>query len=360
MKKIFYQSSSVPAMQNVLFSTKEEAVSAPCAEITLVIDTSGLVVNSSFNLDLVKYDEDYQNDQGYSVTFKKHLLHVIQCCRQFCLDSSSLIVDVGCGKGGFVELMRSQGLNAVGYDNTYEGNSSYIRKSFFNSNSHEYGDLLTLRHVLEHVQNPWSFIRELAVANCQRGFLYIEVPDLDWILEKKAYFDLFHEHVNYFRKEDFARCFSTALCTTFSLFDGQYLGVILDLSRVMSCNEIVMVPSSYIESLASSFDFLVDHEMNTYGKLRAYNDLVIWGGSSKGVVFASKAPSNILKKIGYAIDINPVKHDKYMPISGIRIRSAEDGIALLQPDTLVVVMNQNYRDEILALLPADQPYTVLC
>ena len=142
------------------------------------------------------------------------------------------------------------------------------------------------------------------MANCQRGFLYIEVPDLDWILEKKAYFDLFHEHVNYFRKEDFARCFSTALCTTFSLFDGQYLGVILDLSRVMSCNEIVMVPSSYIESLASSFDFLVDHEMNTYGKLRAYNDLVIWGGSSKGVVFASKAPSNILKKIGYAIDIN--------------------------------------------------------
>ena len=48
-----------------------------------------------------------------------------------------------------------------------------------------------------------DFIRDLADANGHKGLLYIEVPDLIWILENHAYYDLFHEHVNYFCARDF-------------------------------------------------------------------------------------------------------------------------------------------------------------
>tara|TARA_B100000674_G_scaffold213068_1_gene174657 strand:- start:15992 stop:17074 length:1083 start_codon:yes stop_codon:yes gene_type:complete len=359
MDKILYKSSSLPAMQNVLFANKEDALSSPRADLSLVMDPTGFVFNAAFDPDLVQYNVDYQNDQGYSDAFKKHLLDVIQLCRQFCLNPSSLVVDVGCGKGGFVDLMRLQGINAVGYDNTYEGNSLYIRKSFFNEDAHEYGDLLTLRHVLEHVQNPWVFIRELAVANGKKGFLYVEVPDLHWILKNHAYYDLFHEHVNYFCAEDFARCFSDALCSTFSLFNGQYLGIILDLSLVLDCNDPIIAPQSYHKYLVSSFNSLREHEIIAYDKALSCNNLVIWGGASKGVVFAAKAPKNVSDKFLFAIDINPNKAHKFMPLSGVEVLQPQQGLELLKPDDTVMIVNPNYEEEIVSCLPHDHPYQVL-
>lgn len=359
MKNILYKSDVLPAMQNVLFSNREEALNAPRAELSLVLDPSGYVVNSAFNSNLVKYDAEYQNDQGYSSAFRNHLLTVIEYFKQFCPDLTGLIVDVGCGKGGFVDLMRSQGLNAVGYDNTYEGNSHYIRKSFFNSDSHECGDLLTLRHVLEHVQNPWDFIRDLAVANGHSGLLYIEVPDLMWILQNHAYYDLFHEHVNYFRAQDFYRCFPEALKSTTSLFNGQYLGIILDLSLIPRSNFAANVSINYYESLQRSFDSLVKYEMTIYDKARLAQGLVVWGGASKGVVFAAKAPEEVLEKLLFAIDINPSKSHKYMPISGLEVLHPQRGLELLRPNDTVLIVNPNYEKEIISCLPPAQPYFVL-
>ena len=49
------------------------------------------------------------------------------CSNTYC---KCFIVDIGCGKGGFVELLRKNGFNAIGYDNAYQGSSPYIRKSF--------------------------------------------------------------------------------------------------------------------------------------------------------------------------------------------------------------------------------------
>jgi len=359
MTKSLYKSTSLPAMQNVLFTNREKALNAPRAELSLVMHPSGYVVNSSFNPNLVKYDSQYQNDQGYSGAFKKHLLFVVDYCKQFCPSLASLIVDVGCGKGGFVDLMRLEGLNAVGYDNTYEGNSPYVRKTFFSSSSHEHGDLLTLRHVLEHVQDPWAFISDLAFANGRKGLLYIEVPDLVWILKNHAYYDLFHEHVNYFCLNDFSRCYPEALKSSVSLFNGQYLGVVLDLSLVPRCAPSPDVSVNYFESLLSSFNSLARHEMKAYAKARLSRRLVIWGGASKGVVFAAKAPRDVLNKLSFAIDINPKKSHQYMPISGLEVLHPQEGLDFLRADDTVIIVNPNYEKEITSCLPVGQHFLVL-
>ena len=92
----------------------------------------------------------------------------------------------------------------------------------------QYLDLL--RHVLEHIQDPVSFLAEIANAN-QGGQIYIEVPCFDWILEHKAWFDLFYEHVNYFRLDDLRRMFGT-VHEAGHLFGGQYLYVVADLASL--------------------------------------------------------------------------------------------------------------------------------
>jgi hypothetical protein len=358
MSEILYRAINVPAMQNRLCESHHQALSEKPAEIELVEDETGLIFNRKFNPESVVYDDNYQNEQGYSIQFRKHLEDISLLCSGYLNNNQELIVDIGCGKGSFVELLREKGLTAVGYDNAYQGDKPYIRKCFFGLDSHDQGDLLTLRHVLEHIPSPWAFLDAIAAANDYQGLLYIEVPDLDWILQNNAYFDLFHEHVNYFRAVDFTRFYGPAIIQLSNSFGGQYLSLIVNLKMVQK-----NAPSSNSHTnndpLRESFEKLAEYERTAYAALATSDDLVIWGAASKGVVFSSKAPRAIRDKITFAIDINPNKHGRFMPLSGVEVLDPKSGAARLRPSSLVIIMNPNYEQEIRESLPPTQPCTVL-
>lgn len=355
---ILYRAAGIPAMQNKLFSTRAEAMAAPAASLELCQDQTGLVINRCFDPAVVAYDDSYQNDQGHSRQFQRHLDEVFELCCGHLSSKENLVVDVGCGKGGFVELLRNKGVNAIGYDNAYQGSSPYIRKSFFSVDSHDQGNLLTLRHVLEHIPSPWQFLDGIAAANGYQGLVYIEVPDLEWILEHRAYFDLFHEHVNYFRAEDFSRRFGDGIIFLSKSFGGQYLSVVIKLESLRKYSQ----PSLALESTSSlqaAFDQLSEYEDMTYAALTESHEIVLWGAAAKGVVFAAKAPPMSQRKITYAIDINPRKQGHFMPLSGVEVLDPTTGVARLDPSSLVVIMNPNYEQEIRKSLPHNQPCLVL-
>jgi len=353
-----YRAAGIPAMQNKLFPSEVEALAAPAASLELVQDDTGLVFNRCFDPAGVTYDDSYQNDQGYSLQFQEHLDEISDLCCRYLARKDNLVVDVGCGKGGFVELLRRKGVNAVGYDNAYQGSSPYVRKSFFSQDSHEKGELLALRHVLEHIPSPWQFLEGIAAANGYQGFLYVEVPDLEWSLDHRAYFDLFHEHVNYFRSDDFTRRFGEGVVYQSKSFGGQYLSVVINLECVRDCGQSSLTCESDA-GLQAAFDQLSEYEDKTYRSLTDSREVVIWGAAAKGVVFAAKAPPAIKSKIAYAIDINPGKQGHFMPISGVEILDSETGVSRLDPSSLVVIMNPNYEQEIRRSLPHNQPCLVL-
>jgi hypothetical protein len=353
-----YRAAGIPAMQNKLFPNRVEALAAPSASLDLAQDETGLVFNRCFDPSVVTYDDSYQNDQGYSLQFQEHLDYVSDICCKYLTRQDNLVVDVGCGKGGFVELLRRKGVNAVGYDNAYHGCSSYIRKAFFSIDSHEKGDLLTLRHVLEHIPSPWQFLEGIAAANSYQGFMYVEVPDLEWILHHRAYFDLFHEHINYFRIDDFFRRFGEGVIFQSRTFGGQYLSVVINLDCVRHCGQASLKCEGHA-GLQAAFDQLSEYEEQTYRSLTDSREIVIWGAAAKGVVFAAKAPPAIKSKVSYAIDINPSKQGHFMPISGIEVVDPKSGVSRLDPSSLVVIMNPNYEQEIRWSLPPSQPCLVL-
>ena len=345
-------------MQNKLFSTRAEALSAPSASIELCQDETGLVFNRAFNPAVVTYDDSYQNDQGHSLQFQRHLDEVCELCCGHLASKENLVVDVGCGKGGFVELLRGKGVNALGYDIAYQGSSPYIRKAFFSVDSHDQGHLVTLRHVLEHIPSPWQFLDGIAAANGYQGLLYVEVPDLEWILEHRAYFDFFHEHVNYFRADDFSRRFGNGVVFQCRKFGGQYLSVVINLECMRDCEHSSLARESD-EWLQTAFDQVSEYDDKTFAGLAENHEIVLWGAASKGVVFAAKAPVAIQNKITYAIDINPNKQCQFMPISGVEVLDPTTGVSRLDPSSLVVIMNPNYEQEIRGSLPYSQPCLVL-
>ena len=111
-----------------------------------------------------------------------------------------------------------------------------------------------MRHVLEHIPNPYDFLCRLRDANGGGGLIYIEVPCFDWILSKRAWFDIFYEHVNYFRLYDFDRMFSRVIRKG-RFFVNQYLYVVADLASlrdpVFEQSNTVDFSSDFLRELSS-------------------------------------------------------------------------------------------------------------
>ena len=333
-----FRVEQLPVIQNKMFASAEEARSCPKGDVVLVQDmVSGLVFNAAFDASLLEYDVDYQNEQAHSGVFQSHLQDVMAIIDRHFQDRS--LIEVGCGKGYFLEILKQQGYEVTGIDPAYEGDSPDVVKACFEPALGIRVDAVVLRHVLEHMMAPVDFLRQVADANGGRGLIYIEVPCFDWICQSRAWFDIYYEHVNYFRLSDFHRMFEHVV-ESGHIFGGQYLYVVADLASlrtpVIGAGDACDFPA----------DFLADIER--YGSLMLAGrgkQNAVWGGASRGVVF-----SLYLQRFGalvdLVIDINPAKQGKYIAASGLEVVSGEAALQHLLPGANIFVMNSNYFGEI--------------
>src|SRR3546814_16151111 len=94
----------------------------------------------------------------------------------------------------------------------------------------------------------------------------------------RAWFDIFYEHVNYFRLSDFDRMFGTVL-ESGHVFGGQYLYVVADLATLRTPafdkDGTVVFPIEFLRSL---------DQMAGIARTGARH--AAWGGASQGVIFS--------------------------------------------------------------------------
>ena len=326
-----YQVRDLPIFQNRMYPSRSEARNCPRGDVVLVEDlSSGLVYNQAFRPEVMDYDSNYQNEQGVSQLFQQHLTGIADLIEHTM--GRNRLVEVGCGKGLFLELLATKGFDVSGFDPTYEGTNPRVAKEYFSEKLGIRGDGLILRHVLEHIRNPVDFLHQLRDANGGGGLIYIEVPCFDWICEHNAWFDIFYEHVNYFRLSDFQRIFGRII-EAGRTFGGQYLSVVADLSTVRRPKYDAQDPVSF------------PHDFLNGLRPRSLDRAAVWGGASKGVLF-----SLMMERAGadveLVIDINPAKQGRYLPASGLQVHSPDEGLARLSDGATIYVMNSNYLPEI--------------
>jgi SAM-dependent methyltransferase len=336
LEKNLYELSGLPVLQNKMFSSAIEAENCLTGDMQLVQNLgTGLIYNSAFRSELVTYDEDYQNEQAASISFQNHLDEVAILIKENFHEGS--LIEVGCGKGYFLEHLQKLGFKITGLDPTYEGENRSIVKEFFTSKTSTKADGIILRHVLEHVQNPVDFLFDIAESNGNQGKIYIEVPCFDWICTKKAWFDVFYEHVNYFRLSDFKRIFKKVISSG-HVFGCQYIFVVADLASIRrpkyTSADGINFPEDFLSNIGFFKNLLEKSSKNS----------VVWGGASKGVIF-SLFMKNLGINIESIIDINPAKQGKYIACTGLKVSSPE--ILVNSPkNTNVIIMNGNYAAEI--------------
>ena len=314
-----------------MYDSKAEAIACPKGNIRLVEDLeTGLVYNSAFSPELMSYDGNYQNEQAVSPLFQR-LLDAVATAIDRSIGKESL-VEVGCGKGFFLEMLLAKGFDVTGFDPTYEGANPRVKRQYFVPGAIEQANGLILRHVLEHIHNPVSFLEQLKEANGGSGKIYIEVPCFDWICEHKAWFDIFYEHVNYFRLADFKRIFAEVIDSG-RVFGGQYLYVIAELSSLrkpkIDMNNRVNFPSDFANNIA---------EQNRTKQL--------FGAALQKVSYLPCSKSALaIQSALLSISIRQ-KQGKYLPGTGLRVKSSMQGIADLERGATIFIMNSNYLEEI--------------
>ena len=341
--KIF-SAAQLPVFQNRMFRSAQDARQCARGDIELVRDLdSGLIFNQAFQPELMQYDADYQNEQALSTAFRAHLDEVTSIIQGHF--SGQTLIEVGCGKGYFLEHLLAQGFAITGLDPTYEGDSPHVIKQYFTPQIGLSADGIVLRHVLEHVRDPVGFLHQIRAANRGAGRIYIEVPCFDWICAHRAWFDIFYEHVNYFRASDFERIFGTTHQAG-HVFGGQYQYVVADLASLraprLQAGDGLTFPADFLATVTRYAEMIKARDAQGP---RAPESTVIWGGASKGVIFALYM-QRAGARIDFVIDINPAKQGRYLAATGLKVSSPDEALAQLEPGATIFVMNGNYLPEI--------------
>jgi len=358
----FVEISQLPIFCNLLLPTRDEAINATKGDIRLgFCGHCGHIFNTTFNPDLIKYNENYENCLHFSPRFhsyvsslaaslvKKHNLH------------NKEIIEIGCGNGDFLTLLCEFGGNrGYGFDPSYSHkqseyavkNNVHFIQDFF---SERYGaykpDLICCRHVLEHISSPSLYLLNLrnTIGNYQKTVFFFEVPNVLFIFRDMSIWDIIYEHCSYFSSQSVAWLFNTGGFTVTDItesFEGQFLCIEAK-QRKGICSPVshngIEKLRRYISEFATNYmnkTTIWNHRIEQI--LKNGEKVVVWGAGSKGVTFLNTIQQK--NYINYVVDINPRKQNMFIATTAQQIMPPSF-LKEYRPDT-ILVMNPIYKDEI--------------
>ena len=352
-----------PVHCNVLWPTRDAALAAPRGAIALAFCGScGHVWNHTFDPQLMEYTQAYENSLHFSPGFQKFAGELAdRLIARYGLRGKD-IIDIGCGKGDFLKLICARGDNrGVGFDPSYVPDPSdddagsrvrFVREFYSESHASTATDLVSCRHVLEHVARPGEFVRSVrrSIGDRPHTGVYFEVPNVLYTLRDMGIWDIIYEHCSYFSARSLSLLFAAAgfdVAAAGESFGGQYLSLDALPARKAGSTGAGMTDLREMERLVTAFSagYLRKLELWRDHLRRIRNEgrrAVVWGGGSKGVTFLNAL--NARDEVEMMVDINPRKQGMFVPVTGQMIVGPEK-LRSQRPDS-IIIMNPLYREEI--------------
>jgi hypothetical protein len=357
----FYDGGSVPAHSCLLMPSAHEAVAYPKGRLELAAcGACGFITNPAFDERLNAYSPDYEETQHFSPHFQAWATALVErLVRTYRLEGKR-IVEVGCGKAEFLELMCEMGrCTGTGIDpgcrpeRLRSPRVSLIRDKYSEQYCHLPADLIVCRHTLEHIQPTYEFVSLIRRTIGERPdtLVFFEVPDVRRVLRERAFWDIYYEHCSYFSTGSLARLFRRCGFDVIELvrdFDDQYIWL---MARPAGGPTLPQLPlEDDLDAMAADVE---DFRSACPAHIRAWKRQlvgyanvglrpVVWGSGSKCVSLFTTA--GIGSEVEYVVDINPHRHGKFIPGTGHPI-VAPELLAEYRPGA-VVAMNPTYRGEI--------------
>lgn len=360
--RVLYRTGDVPVHSCLMLDDAEAARAFPRRPIELgFCPDCGVVANVVFDATMHEYADRYEDQQGYSSRFREFQSGLIRRLTDVYGVRDQSVVDIGCGKGDFLEELCREGRNrGVGIDprcnpdlNDPTNGIEFIREAFPGRCGLLNCGLLCCRHTLEHVRCPHEFMADVrrALADSHDAIVFFEVPDATRIWRERAFWDVYYEHCSYFTPGSLARLFRDtrfAILELSRVFDEQYLTIVArpvdrgDGSR-LAIEETPEQVNVWLEAFTKSVSATVMAWQSRLAEWKAAaRRVAVWGAGSKCVAFLSTLGH--AEWVDAVVDINPRQQGKYLPGFGKRIMPPES--LRVRPVEVVIAMNPVYRNEI--------------
>jgi hypothetical protein len=357
--EVLFHRSKVPVLLNRLYDQSDEAKAASTGSLAIAVcHGCSFIFNDQFRQSLVHYDQTYENDQSQSPAFRRHMESVARSILgQF---GANEIVEIGCGQGLFLErLVEASGgrISARGFDPAFRRrplpSQIAIEATVFRGSAVAEGkkpDTVIARHVIEHIPRPVDFLIEIrrSLDSWSDWTLFLETPNVEWILDNLAVHDFFYEHCSYFSEESIETALALAGFATVkveTIFDDQYLLAVAipqtsrrDVSS--HCAHRIRASAERFRDKAPQVELSWAEQVETGSR---NGGVAAWGAGAKGISFSSLVDprGDLLAGI---VDISSKKQHRFVPISGLPVLSPVE-VASNRVRT-VVVMNPIYHAEI--------------
>jgi SAM-dependent methyltransferase len=357
---VFLKRDRIPIVQNVIFPDRGSAVSVPRGDLHLSCCRScGFIFNRAFDKKQTIYGNAYDNRQHFSEYFTDYMKEISECLIHKKGVIHSRIVEVGCGDGTFLRLLLSDeqnGNTGIGFDPSYRGPESdcggrarFVVDYYDQRYAGHGADVVISRHVIEHIIDPMDFLMNIRSSLDKQGdaTIFLETPDVRWILENNTFWDFCYEHCSYFSPGSLSAALRIAGFEPVELiatFRGQYMLSVAKPTGDGFGAQVWSEPDE-VPELAEEY---ARHEQDFVQKSRSLlrnasrtSTVSLWGAGAKGVMYANMIDPDA-EFISSIVDVNPDKQGGFIPGSGHMVISPDQ----LAQNGLIIIMNENYIEEI--------------
>lgn len=276
-------------------------------------------------------------------------------CRQFDLGGKS-VIEIGCGKGGMVEVLAAAGMAAVGLEASVEsvkearaGGRNVIEgylPELGLEHEGKYAAFVSLNYI-EHQPDTRDFIRGLARITQEGAVGYVTAPNVEHLLQHNILYEFVADHLVYFTATTMRRAFEIS---GFDVLDSQFINNANDIALTVRKRQYVSISGVRdVERLVKELRELIT-ELNKVGR-----KVAVWGAGHRTLALLTLASCEGLECI---IDSAPFKHGKFSTVTHLKIISPAEfeasGI-----DTVIVAVPGIYPDEVVNRLKQLKPTCLL-
>ncbi len=306
-------------------------------------------------------------------TFRNHFNSLAdKLINELSLNSNSLVIDIGSNDGVFLSPLKEKNINVLGIEPAI--NICAIARECGIETLNEYfdreiakkildtkgkADLVTAFNVFAHTDHIVDFTLGVFDILCDKGVFIIEVQYILDTIRDLTFDNIYHEHVNYWSVLSLDRFFSNL---GYKIFKVEHVDTHGGSIRVFIANKNTFKIDSSVRKFISeekrdglnNFKFYQEFSkkieyrksiaLDRINNLKKQNKLIVGYGSPAKATTLLNYYNITAEHLDYIIEDNELKHDYYLPGTGIKIRNKES--ALRNPPDYILVLAWNFFDSI--------------
>ncbi len=263
------------------------------------------------------------------------------------------ILELGCGKGEYLNLLRQAGAREVfGIEYSKENllaarqqgfqvQAGYMAPGFVNPWSRAF-DAFAVFSFMEHWPDLTGSLRALHAFLNEDAYGLVEVPNFEFVVANGLYSEFTTDHIFYFDRNTLRSVLENngfEVLSVDSIWHDYILSAEVQRRRPIDSAGFMSRQRVIIEQI-TAFVGQFDRE-----------EVVVWGAGHQALAVISMA--KLQNKIAYVVDSAPFKQNKYTPGTNILIKAPEN-LARDVPQA-VVIMAAAYSNEVARIVATEYP-----